>query len=337
MALLEFNENGIYCAKGDFYIDPWKPVKRALITHAHADHARWGSKYYLAHCDSVPILKLRLGQDIKIESITYGITKKINGVEVSFHPAGHILGSAQIRIANHKEIWVVSGDYKLENDGICTPFEPVICSHFITESTFGLPVFQWQAQEKIFNDINQWWLNNQQAGKTSVLFAYALGKAQRLINGLDKSIGEVFLHGAVWNIIEATKDQYNFKVQVNPLTRETPKTRFTQQLIVAPPSTMGSPWMRKFQPYVTGIASGWMAIRGMKRRRAVDTGFVMSDHADWKGLLNAVQATSAQNIYVTHGYSDIFSRYLQEKGYDAKVVATLFEGEVIDQEETVKS
>ena len=322
MSLLKFTDYGIYCEKGDFFIDPLKPVKKALITHAHSDHARPNSSYYLSHYNSIPVLKLRLGNHIKVDGTNYGDKIYMNGVQISFHPAGHILGSSQIKISDGKESWVVSGDYKLENDGISTPFEPIKCSHFITESTFGLPVYNWESQESIFKDINNWWLKNQQEGKTSVLFAYALGKAQRLIKGLDKSLGEVFLHGAVSNIIDSDKKNYNFDINVNPINKDTPQATFKKQLIVAPPSAFGSPWMRKFSPYTTGIASGWMAIRGMKRRRAVDTGFVMSDHADWKGLLKAVNDSEAENIFVTHGYADIFSKYLQELGYNSNVVAT---------------
>lgn len=332
MPLLEVTDRGIYCAKGDFFIDPWKPVDKALITHAHADHARWGSSKYLAHHDSLPVLRLRLGKDIRVQGIEYNKVLTINGVKVSFHPAGHILGSAQIKVSNSSETWVVSGDYKLENDGISTPFEPVKCTHFITESTFGLPVYQWEEQAIIFADLNNWWQQNQQAGKTSVLFAYALGKAQRLINGLNPYLGKVYVHGAVWNIIEACKALYHFNIEVIPITKETPKQDLQKQMIVAPPSAMGSTWMRKFQPYNTAIASGWMAVRGQKRRRAVDKGFIMSDHADWNGLLAAIKATEAQNIYVTHGYSHIFSRYLNESGYNAQVLETLFEGENIDQQ-----
>ncbi len=333
MPLLEVTEYGIYCEKGDFFIDPWKPVNKALITHAHADHARWGSQKYLAHHDSLPVLRLRLGENIKVQGIEYGKELTINGIKVTFYPAGHILGSAQIKVSGNNETWVVSGDYKLEDDGISAPFEPVKCTHFITESTFGLPVYQWEKQEKIFEDLNQWWQSNQQVGKTSVLFAYSLGKAQRLINGLDPKLGKVFLHGAVWNIIKACHEQYNFKIPLFPVTRETAKQDFKNQLVVAPPSALGSPWMRKFQPYTTGIASGWMAVRGQKRRRAVDKGFVMSDHADWNGLLSAVKATEAENIYVTHGYTHIFSRYLSELGYNAHVLETLFEGENIEEKE----
>ncbi|MBT29853.1 MAG: DNA ligase-associated DEXH box helicase [Thalassobius sp.] len=322
MSLLKFTDYGIYCEKGDFFIDPLKPVKKALITHGHSDHARPNSKYYLAHHDSIPVLKLRLGSHIKVQGISYAEVKQINNVKVSFHPAGHILGSSQIKVTDGKETWVISGDYKLEDDGISTPFEPVKCTHFITESTFGLPVYNWENQEVIFNKINHWWQKNQQEGKTSVLFAYALGKAQRLIKGLDKSLGEVFLHGAVWNVVESDKKNYKFDINIHPITKDTPPAKFKQQIIVAPPSAFGSPWMRKFNPYTTGIASGWMAIRGMKRRRAVDTGFVMSDHADWKGLLKAVKESEAENIFVTHGYTDIFSKYLQEQGYNSQVVAT---------------
>jgi len=326
MMLLQFTPHGIYCEKGGFYIDPWKPCKRALITHAHADHARWGHSHYLAHTDSAPILRLRLGTDISLETVNYGEKKYFNGVEVTFFPAGHIPGSAQIRVSHKGETWVVSGDYKTEADGICTPFEPVKCQHFVTESTFGLPIYRWKPQLEVYAEINKWWEKNASEDKCSVLFGYALGKAQRLMSGLDTKIGPIFTHGAVHNVNEAFGGIINLPT-AEKVTQSHKKADFRKAMVVAPPSAIGTPWIKKMQPYATGMASGWMSVRGMKRRRAMDQGFVLSDHADWQGLLQAIAATGAENIYVTHGYTDLFSRYLNELGYHAQTVETLFVGE----------
>lgn len=328
--LLEFTDAGIYCPQGRFYVDPWKPVDDAVITHAHADHARWGSKRYLAHHDSREVLKYRLG-DISLQTIGYGGKINKNGVEISLIPAGHVIGSAQIRIAFKDEVWVVSGDYKTENDGISQPFEPVKCHHFISECTFGMPVYQWKAQKMIFEDINNWWRKNLSENKATVLVGYSLGKAQRILQNLDLSLGKVYTHGVIENTNEALRRN---GIALNPterITAETNREDVRKGIILAPPSAVGSPWMRRFQPYEYGYCSGWMNIRGAKRRRAADRGFVLSDHADWDGLISAIDATGCETVYLTHGYTATFSRYLSEIGYDAREVHTLF-GE---EEETV--
>lgn len=334
--LIEFHKEGIYCPRADVFIDPWKPQKKAIITHAHADHARWGMQSYLAHEDSAEVLKLRLGQDIQLETLPYGETRSINGVNFSLHPAGHIYGSAQVRVAYKGEVWVVSGDYKTENDGFCTPFEPVKCHHFVTESTFGMPVYQWQPQKTVFDEINRWWRQNREAGKNTVLFGYSLGKAQRIIDNLDLSIGEVFLHGAIRNTNEALIKNGAPLPSLELADKDIDKSRYKGCMIVAPPSAANSSWMRKFQPYATGVCSGWMMVRGAKRRRAADRGFVLSDHADWNGLNEAVAATGAENIYVTHGYTAVYSRWLNEQGFNAQEVHTLFEGESLDSKKEEK-
>ncbi|MXV14222.1 ligase-associated DNA damage response exonuclease [Hufsiella ginkgonis] len=321
--LLEFNDNGIYCPPGKFYIDPWKPVDDAVITHAHSDHARWGSKQYLAHHLSREVLYYRLGE-ISLRTIGYGETVVKNGVKISLHPAGHIIGSAQVRIEYKGEVWVVSGDYKLENDGVCEPFEPVKCHSFISECTFGMPVYHWKPQQEIHNNINQWWRQNAAEGKATVIVGYSLGKAQRILQHLDLSIGGVFTHGTIDNTHEALRRN---GVQLNAATRitpDTPKEAFRNAIIIAPPSSAGTPWMRRFMPYDFGYCSGWMALRGAKRRRAADRGFVLSDHADWEGLITAIAATECETVYLTHGYTATFARYLSENGYDAHEAHTLY-------------
>ena len=329
--LIEFHKEGIYCPRADVFIDPWKPQKKAIITHAHADHARWGMQSYLAHKHSAEVLKLRLGKDIRLRVVDYGEEVRLNGVRFSLHPAGHIYGSAQVRVEYQGEVWCISGDYKTEDDGFCETFEPVRSQHFVTESTFGMPVYQWQSQKAIFDDINAWWRQNQSEGKNTVLFGYSLGKAQRIIDNLDLSIGEVFLHGAIWNTNEALIRNGAPLPELPYVHKDISKERFKGCMIVAPPSAMNSPWMRKFQPYATGVCSGWMMIRGAKRRRAADRGFVLSDHADWNGLNEAVAATGAENIYVTHGYTAVYSKWLSEQGLNAREVHTLFEGESLDR------
>ncbi|AKP50211.1 ligase-associated DNA damage response exonuclease [Cyclobacterium amurskyense] len=335
MALLQFTEKGIFCERANVYIDPWKPVDYAIITHAHADHSRWGNKFYLSHHLSKPIIQHRLGSDIHIESMEYGEHKTINGVDFSFYPAGHIIGSAQVRVAYKGEVWVASGDYKLEDDGFSTPFVPVRCNTFITECTFGLPVFKWQDQKEVFEEINSWWRKNKAEDKVTILTGYSLGKAQRLIQGVDPSLGRIFTHGAIEKTNEIIRDM---GVELNETTYVRPeinKNEYKGALVIAPPSALGTSWQKKFQPFEVGIASGWMKMRGPRRRRSVDRGFVLSDHADWEGLNTAIKATECEKVIVTHGYTNIFSKWLNDQGIATQIEATEFEGEVL--EETEKS
>jgi len=321
--LLEFTDKGIYCAEGKFYIDPWQPVDNAVITHAHADHAYAGHKHYLAHYYSKEVLLYRLGA-INLQTVVYGERVVKNGVQISLHPAGHVIGSAQIRVEYKGEVLVVSGDYKVEDDGISTPFEPVRCNHFISECTFGMPVYQWKPQAHIFNEINNWWRSNAEHNLATVLVGYSLGKAQRILQNLDLSIGKVYTHGVIENTNEALRRN---GILLNPTERITPassKEEVRKGIILAPPSSVGTPWMRRFQPYSFGYCSGWMAIRGAKRRRAADRGFVLSDHADWDGLVSAIDATGCESVYLTHGYTATFTRYLNEIGFDAHEVHTLY-------------
>ena len=327
--LLSFTQNGIYCEKAGVYIDPWRPVEKAIITHGHADHSRWGNKEYISHHHSVPIIKNRLGE-INIRGIEYDDPFSVNGISFSLHPAGHIPGSAQVRVEHKGEVWVVSGDYKLTDDGLSAPFEPVKCHTFITECTFGLPVFRWKEQAEVLEEINKWWKTNREKGITSILIAYSLGKAQRLLKGIDHSAGRVFTHGAIENMNEVIRGM-GIELPVSTrITRDVKKENFRGELVLAPPSAIASPWIRKFNPYSLGIASGWMALRGMRRRRAADRGFVLSDHAGWEGLNKAIEQTGAEKIITTHGYTDIFTEWLKEKGYDAAIESTEFEGESVD-------
>lgn len=332
MQLIQFKPEGLYCEAGDFYIDPWRPVHRAVITHAHSDHARWGMKHYLAHRLSVPVMKLRLGNDISTQSIEYGEVVQWNGVRVSLHPAGHLPGSAQVRVEFKGEVWVISGDYKTEDDGFCDPFEPVRCHTFITESTFGLPVYRWKQQQTVFDGMNLWWQQNQREGKTSVIFCYALGKAQRVMRGLNPDLGVVWTHGAVENTNKVLREALLPLPESRLIAADTPRDAIRGGVVLAPPSVDGSAWLKKLGPVSTAMASGWMVVRGIRRRRNTDTGIVLSDHADWPGLIEAVKGTGANRVFVTHGYASTFAAYLRECGYDAAEVKTEFTGDAAEED-----
>jgi putative mRNA 3-end processing factor len=321
-SVLTFTDSGIYCPAGDFHIDPWRPVSRALVTHGHSDHARWGMRSYLATREALPVIRRRLG-DITAEGIAYGEPRRIGHATVSFHPAGHVPGSAQIRVEVGGEVWVVSGDYKTEADGLAEAFEPVPCHAFISECTFGLPIFRWETQPAVMGRIAAWWAANAAAGKTSILGAYSFGKAQRLLAGL-AGLGPILTHGAVEDMTQTLRDQgYPLPATVRVTPEITARTH-PGALAIAPPSALGSAWSARLGPVEEAFVSGWMAVRGIRRRRALGTGFVLSDHADWQGLNDAVRATGAQRVFVTHGYTAPFRHWLETQGYDAGIVETRF-------------
>jgi putative mRNA 3-end processing factor len=332
MNLLKFTSSSIYCPVADIHIDPWQPVDRAIITHAHSDHAKPGNKYYLAHKDSEAVLRMRLGENITLQTVEYGEVFSINGVHFSLHPAGHIIGSAQVKVEYKGEVWAVSGDYKLQDDQFCRPFEPVQCHVFITESTFGLPVYKWPDQMEITEQIKQWWQQNILQGKASVLMGYALGKMQRLIKNLQPFISSVYAHGAVYYLNEKLRTAGSELPFIAYAGSETDKNKFRGALILAPTSANNSPWMKRFEPYSSAYCSGWMTVRGAKNRKAIDRGFVLSDHADWIDLNTAVKETGAQKVYVTHGYTDVFARWLNEQGIHAAEVKTMYGDESEDNE-----
>lgn len=302
-----------------------------MVTHAHADHACPGSRAYLAARPGAALLRARIGSEPAIEPVEYGASVALGGVRVSLHPAGHILGSAQVRMQSGGEVWVVSGDYKLEPDPTCTAFEPVPCDTFVTESTFGLPIYRWPSASAVLADIASWWAANQKAGKASVLFAYSLGKAQRVLAGIDARIGPIYTHGAVEHFCRLYRAAGIALAATVHAASASAATDWSQALIVAPPSANGSPWMRRFGAVSTGFVSGWMRIRGARRRRSLDRGFVLSDHADWPGLMTAIRASGAARVWVTHGYRAPVVEWLKEQGRDAQAIETRFEGE---QDET---
>jgi len=324
--VLTFTEAGIYCPAADAHIDPWRPVDRALITHGHSDHARWGHRRYLATEAAAPVIRHRLG-DITLQTTRYGETHRIGDATVSFHPAGHVPGSAQIRVEVGGEVWVVSGDYKTGDDGLSEPFEPVRCDTFISECTFGLPIYSWPDDATLAAQINGWWAATRDKGQTAILGVYALGKAQRVLRMLDPALGPILTHGAVEATNAVMRAQGIALPKTVQVTPDLDLKPLRGAMVLAPPSALGSAWMRKFGPVSTGFASGWMRLRGVRRRRAADRGFVVSDHADWDGLNSAIAATGADRVFVTHGYTTQFAQWLRSQGYDAGIVQTEFGGE----------
>lgn len=325
--LLTLTPAGICCPRAGFYIDPWRSVDRAIITHGHSDHAKWGMSHYLCADRSKAILRHRLGSEIGVESLSYGKTIDMDGVKVSLHPAGHILGSAQVRVEFEGEVAVVTGDYKTSHDSTCDPFELVKCNTFVTESTFGLPLYRWPTDEQLKTEINAWWQKNQADGLCSVLFGYALGKSQRALSILDPNLGPIFSHGSVEPLNQIYRSEgISLPATLNSTT-DFKKAEASQSIVLAPPSAAGTPYLNRFGDVSTAFLSGWMAIRGTRRRQSVDRGFVLSDHVDWPSLIQTIDATGADRIWVTHGYSAVVARYLTERGKDGRVLSTEWAGE----------
>jgi putative mRNA 3-end processing factor len=335
MNLIVQRPEGLYCPAGDFYIDPWRPVDRAVITHAHADHARTGHRHYLAHTKAQGVMRSRLGA-IQIQALAYGEEVMHRGVKISLHPAGHVLGSAQVRVAHGGQVWVVSGDYKIAPDPTCAAFEPVRCDTFITESTFGLPIYRWESDSQVFAQINAWWAANAAVGKASVLCCYSFGKAQRILSGVDTSIGPIITHGAVEPLNKAYREAGVVLPETRTVSEITHKDDFKRCLVLCPPSARGglggTPWIKRFEPYSDAFASGWMLLRGARRRGGYDRGFVLSDHVDWPGLHSAIAATGAERVIVTHGSVPVMVRYLQERGLQAESFQTDYGDDALEEE-----
>ena len=319
---------GLYCPAGGFYIDPWRAVDKAVITHAHADHARTGHRAYLCATQGEGVLRARLGP-ITLQTLAYGQQLAIGDVTVSLHPAGHVLGSAQVRVAHRGEVWVVSGDYKVEPDITCEAFEPVPCHCFITECTFGLPIYQWRPTREVMGDINRWWRDNAEQGRPSVLLGYSFGKSQRILAELDASIGPIATHTAMVPMNQAYR-QAGIKLpdtqswgQLGDLGHD---HAWSRALLMLPPGATrgltGSAASALKSAHI-GMASGWMQLRSHRKRAGVDRGFVLSDHADWPGLLQAIDATGAERIIVTHGQEDALVHWLQSRGVQASTASDI--------------
>jgi putative mRNA 3-end processing factor len=333
---------GLYCPPGNFFIDPWRPVERAVITHAHADHARRGHGHYLASAASAGVLRARLG-DIALQTLAYGERVVHHGVTVSLHPAGHVLGSAQVRVEYGGRVWVASGDYFVagstrqteEDNPTCAPFEPVRCDCFITESTFGLPIYRWRPQQEVFADIAAWWQANAALGRSSVLLGYSFGKAQRLLAGVAAAgavgTGPIVVHSAVEPLNRAYREAGVALPATQLVSEVGNKASLKRALVIAPPSVHGSVWARQFGDFSDAFASGWMQLRGARRRQAYDRGFVLSDHADWPGLQRAIAATGAERVIVTHGYEAVMVRWLRQQGLQAESFRTQYGDDALDE------
>ena len=327
---------GLYCPPGDFYIDPWRPVDRAVITHAHADHARSGHGHYLAAAPAEGVLRSRLGQGISLQTLAYGQQITHHGVTLSLHPAGHVLGSAQVRLeyrgAGGGQIWVASGDYKVAPDATCTPFEAVRCDVFITESTFGLPIYRWRPDAELFADINTWWAANAALGRASVLLCYSFGKAQRILSGVDAGIAPIVVHGAVQTLNTAYRAAGVDLPATLTVEEISDPAVFKRALVLCPPGAAAGPWIKRFGDFSDAFASGWMQLRGARRRGAYDKGFVLSDHADWPGLMGAIAATGAGRVIVTHGSVPVLVRYLTEQGLQAEAFHTEYGDDPVEEQ-----
>ena len=322
---------GLYCPPGDFYIDPWRPVGRAVITHAHADHARMGHGHYLAAAPAEGVLRARLGADIALQSVLYGQEVTHNGVTVSLHPAGHVLGSAQVRLAHGGQTWVASGDYKVAPDATCAPFEAVRCDVFITESTFGLPIYRWRPDAEVFAEINAWWAANAAVGRASMLMCYSFGKAQRILSGVDASIAPIVVHSAIQTLNTAYRAAGVYLPETKLVSEVTDPEDFKRALVLCPPSAVSSPWSKRFGDFSDAFASGWMQLRGARRRGGYDKGFVLSDHADWPGLMQAIGATGASRVIVTHGSIPVMVRYLSAQGLQAEAFQTEYGNDAAEE------
>jgi putative mRNA 3-end processing factor len=325
--LIQLRPEGLYCPRGDFHIDPWRPVPRAVITHGHGDHARAGMGEYHCTSGSLPILQWRLGAQ-RYHAHAHGERFVLGDATVSLHPAGHVLGSAQVRVEVDGEVWVASGDYKRQSDPTCAPFEVVPCDTFITEATFGLPVYRWPATTEVAREIVEWRDACAAEGVAAVLFCYALGKAQRVLAELAAHTDEpALLHGAIAAGVEVYRQAGVPMLATAPVAEQAKGADFAGKLVIAPPSAAGSAWMRRFRRAQTGFASGWMRIRGNRRRRNYDRGFVVSDHADWPDLMRTIRETGARRVIATHGNTDAIVRALCEAGVDAGAFRTGFGGE----------
>ncbi|MEQ9454565.1 MAG: ligase-associated DNA damage response exonuclease [Phycisphaeraceae bacterium] len=323
--------SGLTCAAGGFTIDPWRGVETAVITHGHSDHARRGSGLYIATEASAPILRHRLGREIRLRTVDYGEPIDFGPVRVSLHPAGHLLGSAQVRVEHRDEVWVVTGDYKRDSDPTCAPFEVVTCDVLISECTFGLPIYRWPDARLEFDEVNAWWRACREMGRTAVLSVYSLGKAQRVLASVDASVGPIGVHGAVDPLCRVYREagvKLPEWVKVSP---DSAKQLKGFGLVLAPPSALGTAWVKRLSPVSAAAASGWMRVRGRRRREGLDRGFVISDHADWPGLLRTIEETGARRIGLTHGSTGSLERYLREIGKEAFSIDTRYVGEGGDE------
>ncbi len=317
--LLRPDAGGLYCEAGDFWIDPLKPVGRAIVTHAHADHARSGSGDYHTATENLPILSARIGEGAPHHGHEWEKPFELGATRVTLFPAGHIFGSSWVRIESDGDTWGVSGDFKRAPDPTCRSFQPAPVDVWLTECTFGLPVYRWPQPEQVIDEIHAWWQDCRRDNRPAVLFCYALGKAQRVLAELaGRTDQPVWLHGAMRPLVDAYRQAGVEMLPTRMVSDAEKGEKFGGQLVLAPPSAAGSTWMRRFPRHASGFVSGWMRIRGNRRRRGYDRGFVMSDHADWPALVDTVADMGAARVVTIHGNGEALAGYLHSQGLQAE-------------------
>jgi len=329
--LVEWTPQGLYCRRGDFYIDPQRGVNTAIITHAHSDHARRGSQHYFCTQSGLHLLKSRLGPKIKATGIPYQQSFQLGEVQVSFHPAGHILGSAQIRIEWDSQVWVVSGDYKREADPSCEPFESVQCNTFITEATFGTPRYIWDKTRQHGKEIYSWWAENAKSGVNSLLFGYSLGKTQRILAELAPYFTRpVVIHPSMQEITECYRAEGRKLAPTLGLDSPQLQKPLRGELILAPPSILKGEFLEQLGEYETAFASGWMQGSSPFHQSGYDKGFVISDHADWNDLNQSIKETGAKRVFVLHRSHGALVRHLRKQGLEAYPISHLTQARYSD-------
>jgi putative mRNA 3-end processing factor len=344
--LIAWTPQGLYCEAGGFYIDPHRAVDLAVVTHAHSDHARRGSKHYICEKSGLGLLRVRLGARISAEGRAFGESFQLGRVKVSFHSAGHILGSAQVRVECDGEVWVASGDYKRDPDPSCEPFENVKCDTFITEATFGTPKFAWAKDVDHGSAIAEWWSESERAGRNCILFGYSLGKTQRILAELAPHARKpVLIHSTCVELTECYRQEgrtlaptralesalselggFLSGSEVLPYARDDSRStsvlvnsQLRGEMILAPPSILKEEWAQKLGEYETAFASGWMQNfkpNPYSTGRSYDRGFVISDHADWNDLNQTILETGAKRVFVQHREGALI-RHLRKQGIDA--------------------
>lgn len=324
LGLIQNTPKGLYCPLADVFIDPQKPVTRALITHGHSDHAVTGHRYYLCTKLTEAVIKLRLGSFIQTQVVGFGERITINNVHFSFHPAGHIPGSAQIRIEHKGEVWVITGDYKTEPDKVSGDYELLKCDTFITETTFALPIYQWQPQSHIMNEILNWYKYNLTLGKSTIVLAYALGKSQRIIQNIPDEI-PIYTHTTVEDTNKVLREaglKLRKTIQINSRVS---KKDIQRGIVIAPSSILNTPLMRSLESPGLGYASGWMALSRFRKQQAATAGFVLSDHVDWNELNLVIHECGAENIWLMHGYTKEYKQYLTAIGKNVTDIGSHFQ------------
>lgn len=308
---------GLRCALGGFHVDPWAPVPLAVLTHAHGDHAPGGCGRYVCSPETAILLRRR-APDAQVQTLAPGQRMVLGDVALSLHPAGHVLGSSQVRLERGGEVWVVTGDFKRELDPTCAPFEPMRCDVLVTEATFALPVYRWPDPASELDSLAAFWDEAREANEPALVTCWALGKAQRLIAELAaRRESPVHAHGAVLAWCEAYREAGVTLPDVRSAT-DAKKADLRGALVLAPPSARGTPWARRVAGARTAMASGWMRVRGERRRRSLDRGFVISDHADWPALLRTIEESGATRVRTMHGHGESLARWLREvRGIDA--------------------